>query len=161
MYRIYWIPKLHYGSLGMMARPRGNDWLEDEIRHLRMQGVDVVVSLLERDEVYELGLQKEADFCHQKEIEFISFPLPDRGLPEDERGFMRLAKTLSEGLEKGQRITIHCRMGIGRTSLLCATIMVLQGANPTTIFEHLSTVRTLEVPDTEDQKAWFMKPDRD
>jgi len=42
-----------------MARPRGNEWLEDEILSLKRQDVQVIVSLLERNEVYELGLEKE------------------------------------------------------------------------------------------------------
>ena len=34
-----------------MARPRGSDWLEDEINHLKNNEVGVLVSLLDRDEI--------------------------------------------------------------------------------------------------------------
>jgi hypothetical protein len=30
--RIYWIDDLESGQLGIMPRPRGGDWLEDEIQ---------------------------------------------------------------------------------------------------------------------------------
>ena len=46
--RIYWIDDFESGRLGIMPRPRGGDWLEDEIRSLKVSGVDAVVSLLER-----------------------------------------------------------------------------------------------------------------
>ena len=155
MNRIYWLPNQPKGRLGMMARPRGNDWLVDEIQHLKMNEVRIVVSLLEKDETYELGLQHEAALCSQLAIEFISFPIPDRSIPEDKKGFINLAWQLLEKLDEGQSIVVHCRMGIGRTALLCAAILVLQGASPATVFEHLSAVRTLEVPDTSEQKKWL------
>jgi hypothetical protein len=46
--------------MAIMARPRAGDWLESEVDEWKAAGIDVVVSLLERDEVVELGLQREA-----------------------------------------------------------------------------------------------------
>jgi hypothetical protein len=34
------------GKVRIMARPRGGDWLIDEIKALRASGVDILVSLL-------------------------------------------------------------------------------------------------------------------
>ena len=47
------------GQLAIVARPRGNEWLEDEVRSWRESGVDVIVSLLTSDENTELGLTEE------------------------------------------------------------------------------------------------------
>lgn len=44
------------GRLAIMPRPRAGDWLEDEAQSWRRQGLDVVVSLLEDNEVAELDL---------------------------------------------------------------------------------------------------------
>ena len=38
------------GRLAIVPRPRGGDWLEDEVRAWREAGVDIVVSALEADE---------------------------------------------------------------------------------------------------------------
>ena len=65
-----------------MARPRADDWLEADVTEWRTSGVDLVVSFLERDEVSELGLQREAELCRASGIGFLSFPIPDRGVPE-------------------------------------------------------------------------------
>lgn len=157
MNRIYWIPGLTHGKLGMMARPRGHDWLEDEINHLRFHQVDTLVSLLERSEIIELGLQNEENLCQDYQINFIPFPIQDRGLPIHGNHFIDLAKKLGHRLTEGKNVTIHCRMGIGRTSLLCAAILVSLGHNPFGIFELLSEVRTLEVPDTDEQKNWLFE----
>lgn len=72
--KIYWIDVPAGARLAIMPRPRAGDWLDDEIAGWRGQGIDVVVSLLQGDEVEELGLQREPDLCHDAGMEFISFP---------------------------------------------------------------------------------------
>ena len=52
---VHWIKGLPC-RLAILPRPRSGDWLEDEIRSLRGQGIDVLVSLLTPDETAELGL---------------------------------------------------------------------------------------------------------
>jgi hypothetical protein len=63
---IYWIPGSWPGRLGIVPRPRGGDWLEDEIRAWRDAGLDVAVSLLTPDEAAELGLECEEEQCGVK-----------------------------------------------------------------------------------------------
>jgi hypothetical protein len=83
---IYWIPGEPGPPLGIMPRPRGGDWLQDEIRSLRSQAVDVLVSLLTPIEVEELDLADEAAACRTFGIHFLSFPILDRPIPD---GFRR------------------------------------------------------------------------
>lgn len=78
---IFWISEVRAGWLAIMPRPRGGDWLEDEIRSLRTMGVDTVVSLLECEEVQELDIEGEKAFCEAIGISFLSFPIPDRNIP--------------------------------------------------------------------------------
>jgi hypothetical protein len=47
-----------------MARPRGGDWLTDEVQAWQDACVDVIVSLLMREEQQELELLDEAPLCH-------------------------------------------------------------------------------------------------
>src|SRR5437016_6316142 len=60
---IFWIAEVPTGRLAVLPRPRGGDWLEDEVRSLRACGVDVLVSLLTRDEAMELDLAGEPGSC--------------------------------------------------------------------------------------------------
>ena len=53
---IHWIEAPAKGRLGIMARPRSGDWLNDEIAGWEAAGINTVVCLLEHDEVNELGL---------------------------------------------------------------------------------------------------------
>jgi hypothetical protein len=85
MSRLHWIEIGAAGRIAIMARPRADEWLETEVNEWKNSDVDVVVSLLEHEEVSELGLRREAELCRSKGIDFISFPIPDRGLPESRR----------------------------------------------------------------------------
>jgi hypothetical protein len=50
---IYWIAVDWPGRLGIAARPRGGDWLDDDVLEWKSAGVSLVVSLLVSDEVRE------------------------------------------------------------------------------------------------------------
>ena len=56
---LYWIDGPWPGRLAIMPRPRGGDWLEEEIQSCRQADVNVVVSLLTCDEQTELSLAEE------------------------------------------------------------------------------------------------------
>ncbi len=155
---IYWINEKNIGEkrIGTMARPRGNDWLDDEIKWLKIREIDCLVSLLEHSEERELELQKEAEICEKWGIEFINFPIEDVNIPSDEKGFIQLAINLSNKLREHKKVVIHCRMGIGRSSMLAAAIMINLGYKGENVFEIIGKHRKLEVPDTGEQKNWIL-----
>jgi protein-tyrosine phosphatase len=47
-------------------------------------------------------------------------------------------------------------MGIGRSSIIAAAILLKHGMIGCEIIEHISLIRGLKVPDTEEQLAWLM-----
>lgn len=98
---IYWIKPLPY-RLAIMPRPRGGEWLEDEIRSLRAQGIDVLVSLLTPDEIAELELEHEAPCCASAGIEFLSLPIEDRSVPPDPQAARELIERLAVDLRGGK-----------------------------------------------------------
>lgn len=64
--------------LALMPRPRGSDELGAEVAGWSRAGI-ALVSLLERSEIRELELQAEPSLCADAGIQFLSFPIPDRG----------------------------------------------------------------------------------
>ena len=140
--------------LSVLPRPRGGDYVEDEIRSLRDQGIDVLVSLLTTDEVAELGLGGEEEACKKHSVRFISFPIEDRSLPRDADATAILVQILRDSLEQGKRVGIHCRAGIGRSAMVAAAVLVELGFSPDAAFERISTARGCEVPDTSEQRKW-------
>src|SRR5262249_13299329 len=131
---IHWIEAPTPGRLAIMPRPRAGDWLDDEIAGWRTAGIDTVVSLLEPEEVAELGLQQEATLCHQHGMEFLSFPIRDRDVPASAHAAAALVRTIARQAGAGKTVAIHCRAGIGRSSLIAACILLSVGVDPDAAF---------------------------
>ena len=147
---IYWIDTNSTKRLGIMARPRAGDWLGDEIGHWKREGVGQVVSLLERPEVDELGLHDEERLCTAHGMTFVSLPIADRGLPD--RGMaLALARRI---LASPEPTAIHCRAGIGRSSVIAAIVLRMTGMDGDVAFAAIEKARRLVVPDTVAQRDW-------
>jgi predicted protein tyrosine phosphatase len=151
---IHWIKIPTAGRLAIMARPRAGDWLSEEIARWKNAGIDVVVSLLETREVTELGLQREAEFCRSGGIEFISFPIPDRGVPVSESKTKELVSSIVAHISAGRSVAIHCRAGIGRSPVIAACALALAGFDTGPAFSLIARARGLYVPDTDEQRDW-------
>ena len=151
---LYLIPGTWTGRLFIVTRPRGGDWLEDEVRSWARAGMSVLVSLLEPAEEAEFGLTKEAELCRASGIEFYSFPILDRGVPASSDETVKLVRELEGRLTAGKSVGIHCRQGIGRSGLIAACLLVSTGELPTTAFARISQVRGHQVPETAEQREW-------
>lgn len=151
---IYKVKTINKGFLSVMAKPASGDWIEDEFNGIVNEGINLVVSLLEFHEAYELGLKNEKDLAIANEMDFISFPIKDRGLPSSIREYLAFTKELYQQITNGKNTVIHCRAGIGRTGMVAAGILLHCGFNPGEAISLISSKRGIQVPDTEDQLAW-------
>jgi|SRR5690348_10037781 len=149
---LYWIDVDNL-KLAIAARPRGNDWLADDIRSLRDAGIDLLVSALTPPEAEELGLKDEEDCCGGSGIEFLSFPIEDRSVP-DSPSFDTFLGDLNEHLSKGQRVAVHCRAGIGRSAIIAACLLTRNGLSAEAAFSAIQKARGIPVPDTPEQRRW-------
>lgn len=151
---VYWIEGSSPGRLAILARPRGEDWLADEVAGWKDAGLDVVVSLLTPSENYELGLKEEVTIVEEHGLTFISFPISDYSVPTSKGETQKLVHELNERLANGNCIGIHCRQGIGRSSLIAACVLVTSGESPGAAFQQIQKARGVVVPDTAEQKEW-------
>ena len=153
----FWIDTSDKLKLAIAPRPRGGDWLESEIGQLKREGIDTLISLLTPEESRELGLDEEATACAAAAIRFHNFPIPDRGLPESTSDFLSFARSVHSEATSGRAVAAHCRACIGRSSVLLATLMRLDGFSAEDAFERISRARGMRVPDTEEQAAWVAR----
>jgi protein-tyrosine phosphatase len=144
-------------KLGYMARPRGGDWLEDELVSVSKQHFDVIVSLLQDEEASELDLNDESTLCARRGLQFFSIPISDRGVPAFDDATMAALSSLRRLWRHGQAIVTHCRMGYGRAPMIAACIMVSKERGGEEAFEKLSAARGISVPETDEQRAWVQK----
>jgi protein-tyrosine phosphatase len=152
--RIFWLPCEAQGRLAILSRPAG-EWLADEVAAWRKAGVSIVVSLLEAHEQVELALQEEAEQCLAQAIEFLSFPIVDRGLPASRRALLTLAHSLARAIEAGNVVGVHCRAGIGRSAIMTASILMALGQSADGALELITRARGVKVPDTSEQREWI------
>jgi len=87
-------------------------------------------------------------------MEFVSFPVPDREVPSSRPEASALAHLLVSRVSQGKTAAVHCRAGIGRSSVIAACALVCLGTSPDCAFEMIARARGVEVPDTEEQRAW-------
>jgi protein-tyrosine phosphatase len=152
--QLYSIHGLSIEQISIMARPRGGDWLLDEIKALREVSVDVLTSLLTPSEVSELDLTDEAAICHEQGLIYLPFPIIDRSVPPFSARTFICLEHLKTYLTEGKHVVIHCRQGLGRAALMAASLLVLRGFSPEQAFDLLSEARGCPVPETEEQRAW-------
>ncbi len=145
------------GKLYISSRPRGDDWLGDETKRWHQDGVQTVLSLLTQEEESELGIQDEAKEVRKQGMKFISFPIPDRGIPSSKTAAVEMLDEVHEELQRGKNVLVHCRQGIGRAGMIAASLLVLDGAEPEAAIKKVSNARGVPVPETPDQEQWIYR----
>jgi protein-tyrosine phosphatase len=151
--RLYTVRRSGPGRLSTMARPRGSDWLADELAALCRRGVDVLVCALTDPELADLELTGEAQAAQAVGLVFVRMPIPDRGVL-DRQAVQPVLDALAAELAAGRHVVVHCRYGIGRASLLAGALLVREGWDPEQVWAELSRARGYAVPDTDQQRIW-------
>jgi protein-tyrosine phosphatase len=152
---IYWIDGFEPGKLAVAPRPRGGEWLEDDIGNWKREGVHEVLSLLTREEENDLRLQGESAEVVKNGMEFVAFPIADRQVPQSQAQFAEILDKVSGDLTRGRSVLVHCRQGIGRSGLMAACLLVKAGVSPGAAIDMVSAARGLAVPETAEQKEWI------
>lgn len=149
------------GRLAILLRPRGGDWLEDEAKAWKEAGIDVVLSALTEEEMTDLDLTQEGALLSATGIEFINFPIPDRGVPDSRKEAIQVVHALESKLAEGKSLGLHCRQGVGRSALLAACLLASAGIEPGTAFGRIQKARGTPVPDTPEQRDWVIRLEKE
>jgi protein-tyrosine phosphatase len=153
--QLHWVDGPWPGKLALAPRPRGGDWLKDEMASWRRAGIDTVLSLLTPDEELDLDLKREALEVKASGMRFLSLPIPDRQVPASATELAGALEKLAADLGSGKNVVIHCRQGIGRTGLVAACLLVTKGVNQEAAVRRLSVARGARVPETPEQRRWI------
>ncbi|GAA1377494.1 protein-tyrosine phosphatase family protein [Catellatospora chokoriensis] len=140
------------GRLALMPRPEGGQRLRDEVDSLRRQGVDTVVSALTAPENERLGLVGEEQAVRAAGMRFVSFPIPDFGVP-DFTAYRELTGRLADEVAAGRFVLAHCFGGIGRATVVAGGVLIRLGASAADATAAVGAARGLPVPETEPQRA--------
>lgn len=155
MTKLYWLNGPWKGKVALAARPRGSDWLREDVADWKKAGIEAVLSLLTPEEQKELELQDEANEVRKHGLKFSSFPIPDMQVPRTEAKLAEVLDNITANLSAGKNVLLHCRQGIGRTGLMAACLLIKSGMSPGAAVESVSAARGLTVPETPEQREWL------
>jgi protein-tyrosine phosphatase len=153
--RLFWLNGPWKGKLALAARPRGGDWLGDEIADWKRAKIDLVLSLLTPEEEQDLDLRGEGEEVKAQGLAFSSFPIPDRQIPKSEAKLAETLERVNSLLSAGKNVVVHCRQGIGRTGLIASCLLVKSGMSPGAAMDTVSGARGVAVPETPEQRDWI------
>lgn len=158
---IYHIKGPWTGRLAIVSRPRGGDWIDDEVRAWKDEGLNVVASLLTEEEQGEFELLGEREASEKQGLQFFSLPINDLGVPSSREETLRLLSQLERLLAAGRNVGIHCRQSIGRSGMMAGCLLVMAGSSPQEALESVSNSRGLPVPETREQSEWVSEFERE
>lgn len=150
---LYAIPTPAPGALSIMPCPRGGSQLDDDLAGLRRAGVDVLVCLQTEAECEQLGLSDEPGAATRAGLRFLSYPIQDFGVPGAD--VEPLLDALAACLAAGEHVVVHCRGGIGRSSVVAAALLVRLGTPAAQTWQVIASSRGCAVPETEEQRRWL------
>lgn len=154
---VYWIEGPWQGRLAIVPRPRGGGWLEDEVKGWREEGIDVVVSALTAQERNDLELTDEEDAVRAEGMDYRNLPIEDRSTPSSMQAIEGLARAVETLVASGKNVAFHCRQGIGRSSLLAASVLLMGGVDLDTALSRIRESRGCPVPETSEQANWLKR----
>jgi protein-tyrosine phosphatase len=143
-------------GLAIVARPRGDNGLEDELRQMKQGGIDTLVSLLESYEADVLGLADEQATAQRVGLQFLSYPIPDGQIPADTPSFRAFVRGIADRLAAGEHVGVHCRGCIGRATITAACALIHRGWKARDALEAIAIARGYAVPDTLEQEDWIL-----
>lgn len=157
MNEIFWVNGTTVPHLAIVLRPRGGDWLDEELRRMRLGGVETLISLLEPFEAESLGLGNEATAAGRAGIQFLSYPITDTQVPSNIAAFRVFIDGIAARLKAGEHIGTHCRGSIGRATITAACALIQLGWDARAAIEAIARARGMNVPDTPEQEAWILR----
>jgi protein-tyrosine phosphatase len=140
--------------LAIVSCPPGGEQLPASVRSLKERGIETLVSMLRADESRILRLEAEGRLCREAGIDYKWLPVQDHSIPDSMEEFRLVVDHLHSDLRAGKAIGAHCYAGIGRSCMLMACVLCLEGLAPGEAFTRLSNARGMHVPDTWLQIQW-------
>jgi protein-tyrosine phosphatase len=154
---IYWIRHEEHPRLAIVARPRADDRLEDDLGNLKRGGIEILVSLLMPEEAVEYGLAREGEIAKRLGIQFISYPVTDSTTPTDAESFRLLITQLADAMRADKHVGVHCRGCIGRSAVMTAAVLIDIGFQAAEALALIEDARGCPVPETREQRNWILQ----
>lgn len=119
------------GGYGLLPGERP-ELLDLDLAAFRQWGAMALVTLLEAREMTMLGVERLGERAAAAELEWWHLPIIDGCAPEGpfEERWPEAGDSLHAILDRGGRIVVHCRAGLGRSGMIAALLLIERGIEP-------------------------------
>ena len=93
-----------------------------------------VLTVMEARELRELAVPEIGEAVEQAGMDWCHLPIPDGGVLDAnfENLWLYSGHRVRQSLAAGRRILIHCKVGLGRTGMIAARLLVEMGESQRT-----------------------------
>ena len=156
-----------WGLIGMSLCPGkqqvdglSGHWQRDlglDLERIQAWGASFVVSLVERHEFAELGVEALPAEALRLGMAWRHLPIPDRQPPGPafEARWPEVGAELVMALREGRRIFLHCKGGLGRTGTIAACLLREAGIGAAEAITQVRLARPKTIETTEQE--WYVQ----
>ncbi|GAA4900198.1 hypothetical protein [Ferrimonas pelagia] len=130
-------------KLALHPAPGLEGELAADIQTLKAAGVTAVVTTLTEPEMAEFGVAALGETVKALGLTWFHLPVQDKSLPAEafDARWPQAQLQLHALLKAGERVSVHCRGGTGRTGLVAAKLVLSAGADWDKTLEAIRTAR--------------------
>ncbi|MCC5986518.1 MAG: ADP-ribosylglycohydrolase family protein [Pararhodobacter sp.] len=137
----------------------GADWARDldiDMDAIKAWGADAVLTLIEDHEFEMLSVAGLGAAVKARGIEWHRFPIRDLDIPTPAATarWRALSPGLHQIIERGGRVVVHCRGGLGRAGLIAALLLVERGLSGPEAIAQVRAARPGAI-ETAEQARWL------
>lgn len=157
--RIDWLPAsvTLNGKLGITFLPGRRDYgrsLDDDIAVLEHENVDAVLCLISHDEFSRYGVDSLLTNYREHQLDVKHLPIVDGRVPSLEQ-MNEMITWLTERLNTGKKVLVHCVGGLGRAGTVSACFLRAQGFDGEQAIATVRAARSLRAIETEVQEQFI------
>ena len=131
--------------------------LDLDLDAIRDWGAVAVLTLIEAHEFDQLGVPGLGAAVTARGIRWFHFPIRDLDIPTDidAPAWTALSAQLHAELERGGRVLVHCRGGLGRAGTIAALLLIERGVSGPQAIRDVRAVRPGAI-ETAEQERWLI-----
>ena len=147
-----WFGRLILSSCPTINRNAEPSFLENLLIEYKRKRVKLVVTLLDSDEIVDLGIISFSTLLMDSGFHWIHCPIRDRSTCSDQKRIRTLLEDIKKILKPNNSVVIHCHAGLGRTWLLAATFLVSMGLAAESAIKTIRETRPGSIETIEQEK---------